>query len=99
MFLQFKFTLQQLKPILKVLSQCPLNVISGTLMASRITCECRLDAADLGEEVIEDVSSQKRQAEGQRLAFLCVGENWGQREEVLNGKEHPESVVHIVTMG
>lgn len=97
MCLQFKLTLQQLKPILKVLSQCPLNVISGTLMTSRITCGCRLDAADLGE-VIEDVSSQKRQAEGQRLAFLCVGENWGHRE-VLSGEEHPETVVRTVTMG
>lgn len=73
-------------------------MISGTLIASRITCGCRLDAADLGEVVIEDVSSQKRQAEGQRLAFLCVGENWGHREEVLNGEEHPETVVHTVTM-
>lgn len=38
-------------------------------------------AADLGEEVIEDVSSQKRQAEGQRQVFLYVGENWGHREK------------------
>lgn len=56
------------------------------------------DAADLGEEVIEDVSSQKRQAEGQRLAFLYVGENWEHRE-VLSGEDHPETVVHTVTMG
>lgn len=55
-------------------------------------------AADLGEEVIEDVSSQKRQSESQRQVFLYVGENCGHRE-VLNGEEHAETVVGTVTMG